>query len=94
MCSWGVSRNRAVQRALTIDPTLGTQPATTAKGKRVQLGQPFAAAISSPVTAAAATRVAGRSTRRCPYWSTSRETCGPTAAADRAMVPVRAPASP
>lgn len=92
MCSWGVSRKRAVQRARTIDPTLGTHPATTAKTKSVQLGQPFAAETSRPVTAAAAVRVAGRSTRRCPYWSTRRDTCGPTAAADSAMVAVMPPA--
>lgn len=92
MCSWGVSRNRAVQRARTIEPTLGTHPATTAKTNRVQLGQSLAAETSRPVTAAAAVRVAGRSTRRCPCSSTSRETWGPTAAAESAMVAVIAPA--
>ncbi|CAM5364311.1 hypothetical protein SALBM217S_10879 [Streptomyces griseoloalbus] len=49
---------------------------------------------SSTAAAVSDSRVAGRSTRRCPYWSTSRETCGPASAADSAMVAERAPASP
>lgn len=36
----------------------------------------------------------GRRTRRCPCRSTSRETCGPSTAADIASVAESAPASP
>lgn len=59
-----------------------------------QSGHSKRAASSSPVAASSATRVAGRSTRRCPYWSTQREIRGPIAAAASAMVADRAPASP
>jgi hypothetical protein len=59
-----------------------------------QSGQPKCAAHSSPAAAVSATSVAGRSTRRCPYWSTRREICGPSTAADSAMVADRAPARP
>lgn len=73
---------------------LGTQPAPAAKTNRVQSGSRCWAQTRSPATAAAATRVTGRSTRRCPYRSTIRETCGPITAAAMASVAESAPASP
>lgn len=94
VCSCGVPRYRAAQRARIIAPRLGTEPMPAAHTNNTQSGHPKCAASSSPAAATSATSVAGRSTLRCPCWSTSREICGPNAAAASAMVADRAPASP
>lgn len=64
MCSCGVPRYRAAQRARIIAPRLGTEPIPAAHTNSTQSGHSKCAASSSPVAAASATSVAGRSTRR------------------------------
>lgn len=94
VCSFSVPRYSAAQRARIIAPRLGTEPIPAAQANSTQSGPVRCAASSRPAAAARATRVAGRSTRRCPCRSTSREICGPITAADSAMVADSAPASP
>lgn len=84
----------SAQRALVMAPRLGTQPITAVKTNRVQSGAPCWTQSSSPAAATSDTRVTGRSTRRWPCLSTSRETWGPSTAADMAMVAESAPARP
>ncbi len=64
------------------------------KTNSVQSGQPCCALTSRPAIAAAEIRVTGRSTRRWPCRSTSRDTCGLSTAEASATVAARAPARP
>jgi hypothetical protein len=73
---------------------LGMQPATEAEANSVQAGASQRAQSSSTPIAATVIPVARRITLAWPKRSTSRDTCGPSAAADRARVAETAPASP
>ncbi len=92
--SSGEPRWIADQRARTMAPMLGVSPAPGTHTKNAQSGAPARTHTSSADTEATVTAVTGRSTRRCPYRSTSRDTCGPHTAPDSARVADSAPASP
>ncbi|OSY51475.1 hypothetical protein BG846_02876 [Streptomyces fradiae ATCC 10745 = DSM 40063] len=72
--SCGRPRRISAHRARVIAPRLGTHPAAAALTNSVQSGSPACAHSTSAPAAAADTSAAGRSTRRCPYRSTSRDT--------------------
>ena len=64
------------------------------EAKKAHRGAPARTPATSSTTDRTATADAGRSTRACPYLSTSRDTCGPSTAPDSAQVADRAPARP
>lgn len=73
---------------------LGTTPMTAVKTKSVQSGLFCWTQTRSPAAPASEISVTGRSTLRCPWRSTSRETRGPRTAADIASIAESAPARP
>ncbi len=81
MCTWSPSPSRWLHLERTSAGALGVLPATKAKTNSNALGPPVAEIPASTARAVTLTSAATGTTRRCPFRSTSRPTCGVASAA-------------